>query len=153
MASIAVKTFQVEIMIQLSQYPSHFINWSLINHIFLLTCFIYKNRCGLIVYETVTNQMTVEFKLLQVPLQPSIMNQSTRVHTITEAVKGPQIQNVKLYIKHVNRPNLMQKWWPYNNYISVLICSHKEGETPKLSFWNHLILDNKQTKWNECICS
>ena len=33
-------------------------------------------RCGMIVHETATHQMTVEFKLLQVPLQPSTMNQS-----------------------------------------------------------------------------
>ena len=61
----------------------------------------------MIVHETATQQMTVEFKLLQVPLWPSIMN---RVHTITEAVKGPEIKNVELYIKHDNRLNLMQKW-------------------------------------------
>ena len=43
----------------------------------------------MIVYETDTHQTTVEFKLLQ-------------VHTITEAVTDPEIQNVKLYIKHDN---------------------------------------------------
>ena len=53
----------------------------------------------MIVHETATHQVTVEFKLLQVPLWPSTMNQS---HTITEAVKGPEIQIVKLYIKHKN---------------------------------------------------
>ena len=55
----------------------------------------------MIVHETATHQMTVEFKLLQVPLWPSTMNQSF-FHTITEAVKGPKIQNVKQYIKHDN---------------------------------------------------
>ena len=32
-----------------------------------------------------------------------------------EAVNGPKIQNVKLYITNDNRPNLMQKWLTYNN--------------------------------------
>ena len=59
----------------------------------------------MIVHETATHQVTVKFKLLQVPLWPSTMN-----HTIKEAVKGPEIQNVKLYIKHNNQPNLKQKW-------------------------------------------
>ena len=37
----------------------------------------YKNRrCGKIVHETATDQVTLEFKLLQVPLLPSTMNQS-----------------------------------------------------------------------------
>ena len=40
----------------------------------------------MIVPETTTHQMTVEFKLLQVPLWPSTMN-----HIITDAVKGPEI--------------------------------------------------------------
>ena len=68
----------------------------------------YKNRrIRMIVHESATHQMTVEFKLIQAPLRPSTR---TRVHTITEAVKGPEIRNVKLYIKHDNRPNLRQKW-------------------------------------------
>ena len=52
----------------------------------------------MIVHETAAHQMTVKFKLLQVLLRPSTMNQSP--YTITEAVKGPEKQNVKLYIKH-----------------------------------------------------
>ena len=36
-------------------------------------------------------------------------NEPARVHTITEAVKGPEMQIVKIYIKHDNRPNLKQK--------------------------------------------
>ena len=37
----------------------------------------YKNmRCGMIVHDTATHQSTLEFKLLQVPLWPSIMNQN-----------------------------------------------------------------------------
>ena len=52
-----------------------------------------------------SNQMTVEFKLLQVPLWPSTINQSP-YHN--RKVKGPEIQNVKLYIKHDNRPNPMK---------------------------------------------
>ena len=32
------------------------------------------------------------------------------VNSITEAVKGPEIQNVKLFIKYHNRPNVMQQW-------------------------------------------
>ena len=49
--------------------------------------------------------MTVEFKFLQVPLWPSTIIQSP-YH------KGscPEIQIVKLYIKHDKRPNLKQKW-------------------------------------------
>ena len=36
---------------------------------------LYKNRrCGMIVHETATHQMPIEFKLLQVPVRPSIMN-------------------------------------------------------------------------------
>ena len=62
----------------------------------------------MIVHETATHQMAVEFKLLQVPLWPSTMNPSP--YHITDAVKGPEIQNVKLYIKHDNRPDTMQIW-------------------------------------------
>ena len=50
----------------------------------------------MIVHETVTHQMTVKLKLLQVPLRPSTMHQSP----IMEAVKG-QIQNGKLIITHL----------------------------------------------------
>ena len=50
----------------------------------------------MIVHETATHQMTVKFKLLHVPYDPQ---QRTRVHTITEAVKGPEMQNVKQCIK------------------------------------------------------
>ena len=42
----------------------------------------------MIVDETAIHQITVEFKLIQVLLQPSIMNY--RFHSITDAVKGPQ---------------------------------------------------------------
>ena len=56
----------------------------------------------MIVHETAINQMTVEIKVQQIPLQSSITNRSHG--TITEAVKGPK--NVKLFIKHENRPNL-----------------------------------------------
>ena len=48
----------------------------------------------MIVHETATHPVTVEYKHLQVLLRPSTMNQSP---SITEAVKGPEIQNVKLY--------------------------------------------------------
>ena len=49
----------------------------------------YKNfRCGMFVHETAIHQMTVKFKLLQVPLQPSIMNMSL-YHIRT--IKGPKI--------------------------------------------------------------
>ena len=58
----------------------------------------------MIVHETAIHQMTVKSKLLEVPLQPSTMN-----HAITEAVKGPEIPNVKLFIRHNNRPNLLKK--------------------------------------------
>ena len=47
--------------------------------------FSYLNRrCGMIVHEPAIHQMTVELKLLQVPLGPSVMNQVN-----TEAVKRP----------------------------------------------------------------
>ena len=55
----------------------------------------------MIVNKTAMHQMIVESKLQQVPLWPSTMNQSY-FHTITEAVKGPEIQNVKQYMKHDN---------------------------------------------------
>ena len=45
----------------------------------------------MIVNETDIQQMTVEFKLLQVPLWLFIMNNG--VHTITGAVKGPKNTN------------------------------------------------------------
>ena len=51
----------------------------------------------MIVHETAIHQMTVESKLPQ-------------VQTITEAVKSPEIQNVKLFIKHDNRLHLLKKW-------------------------------------------
>ena len=45
----------------------------------------------MIVHETSIHQMTLEFKLLQVSLQPSIMKQ---MPIITEAVNGPETKNV-----------------------------------------------------------
>ena len=57
----------------------------------------------MIVHETATHQMTVEFKLLQDKLWPSTMIQSS-YHT--GSCKRPEIQNVKLYIKHDNRPKI-----------------------------------------------
>ena len=57
----------------------------------------------MIVHKTETHQMTVEFKLSHNALQ-----QWTRFHTITEDVRGAEIQNVKLYLKQDNRPNLLQ---------------------------------------------
>ena len=63
------------------------------------------------VYETATHQMTVEFKLLQDPLWPLTMNRSS----YHNAVKGPKIQNVKLFIKHDSRPDLMQTLCTYSN--------------------------------------
>ena len=57
----------------------------------------------MIVHGTAAHQITVDF--LQVLLRPSTMN-----HTITETVKGPEIQNGNLYIIHDNRPNIMQKF-------------------------------------------
>ena len=59
----------------------------------------------MIVNETAINQITVEIKLLQVPFQPSL--EWTRVHAITE--NGPKLQNVKLFIKHDNQPNVLKK--------------------------------------------
>lgn len=47
----------------------------------------------MIVYETGINQTTVEIKHLHVSLRPSIMNRS---HTISDTLKCPKIQNVKL---------------------------------------------------------
>ena len=61
----------------------------------------------MIVHEIATHQVTAEFKLLQVPLWSSTMNQSP-YHN--ESCNSPEIQNVKLYIKQNNRPNLKQKW-------------------------------------------
>ena len=57
----------------------------------------------MIVHETATHIMNFNFYRSHYGLQ-----QLTRVHIITEAVKGPEIQIVKLYIKHDNRPNLMK---------------------------------------------
>ena len=59
------------------------------------------------VHETVIHQMIVESLLLQGPLRPPTMNQRQR----HKAVKGPEKQNVKLFMKHDNRPNLLKKWW------------------------------------------
>ena len=82
-----------------------------------------KNRkCGMIVHETATRKIAVEldFYRSQYGLQ-----QWTRVLIITEAVKSPEIQNVKLYIKHNNRPNLMQKRvvllieWPHHDVLLI----------------------------------
>ena len=56
----------------------------------------------MIIHGIAIHQITVEIKLLQVPLRLSIMNQSP-YHN--KAVKGPKIQNVKLFIKHENRPS------------------------------------------------
>ena len=66
----------------------------------------------MIVPETATHQTTVEFKLLQVPLRPSIINQSPYHNG---SCKKPRNKNVKLYIKHDNRPNLLQTWWTNND--------------------------------------
>ena len=62
----------------------------------------HKNkRSVMIVHETVVYQMTVQLIFQQVILRPSIMNQSP--------YRGPEIQNVKLFIKHDSRPNLSNK--------------------------------------------
>ena len=67
----------------------------------------YKNRrCGMIIHETAIHQMTVKSKFLQVPLQPTTMNQSPH-HNI--GCKDYGIQNVKLFIKHDSYPNLLKK--------------------------------------------
>ena len=60
----------------------------------------------MIVHETATHQVTVGFKLLHVPLQPSTMDQSPHHNG---SCKSPEIQIVKQFIKHDNRPNLKQK--------------------------------------------
>ena len=57
----------------------------------------------MIVHETAIHQVTVEFKLLQVSIRPSTMNQSPYHNG---SCKGPEIQ----IVKHDNRPNLKQKW-------------------------------------------
>ena len=67
----------------------------------------------MIVHETANHQMTVKFKFLQLPLRTSIMNQSPYI--LTGAVKDPEVQNVKLFIKHDNRLHLLKKWWTNKN--------------------------------------
>ena len=54
----------------------------------------------MLVHETANHQMAVKFKLLQVPLQPSTMNQ---VHIITEAVK----ENAKCETIHKTRQSTL----------------------------------------------
>ena len=63
----------------------------------------------MIAHKRATHQMTVEFKFLQVSLRPSTMNTSPYHNGSCKTVKGPEIQNLKLNIKHDNRPKLMQK--------------------------------------------
>ena len=53
----------------------------------------------MVVHGTAVHQMTVQFKLLQFQLRPSIVNQDPNV-------KDPEIQNVKLFRKNDNRPIL-----------------------------------------------
>ena len=65
----------------------------------------FNRRCGMIVYQRAIHQMKVKFKLLQVPLQPSIMNQSLYHNG---SCKRPQNTNVKLFTKHDNRSNLLK---------------------------------------------
>ena len=62
----------------------------------------------MIVNETVIQQMTVESKLQQIPLQLSTMNRSLHHKG---SCKGSKIQNVKLFINHDNRTNLLKKKW------------------------------------------
>ena len=54
----------------------------------------------MIVHEIAIHYMTVESKLLHVPLQPSTMDHSPHHNG---SCKSPEIQNVKLFIKHDNR--------------------------------------------------
>ena len=62
----------------------------------------------MIVHETAIHQMTVELKLLQIPLRPPTLNQCPYHNG---SCKDLEIQNVKQYIKHDDiRPNLMIKW-------------------------------------------
>ena len=68
----------------------------------------YKNRSGgMIVHETAIHQMKVQFKLLQVPLWPSTMNQSPHHN---RSCKSSEIQIVNLFIKHDNQPNLLKNF-------------------------------------------
>ena len=55
----------------------------------------YKNRRGgIIVHETATYQMTVELKLLQVPLRPSTMNKSPCILYYQNIIKKYVQQNL-----------------------------------------------------------
>ena len=60
----------------------------------------------MIVYEIAIHKMTVESERLQVPLQPSTIKQSPHRK---EAGKCPELQNVKLFIKHDNGHKLLKK--------------------------------------------
>ena len=51
----------------------------------------------MIVHETAIHQMTVEIKLLQLPLQSSIM---TRVYTTKEAIKAKKTKQTKCETIH-----------------------------------------------------
>ena len=42
------------------------------------------------------------------------LQQLIRVHIVTEAIKGPKIQNEKLIIKHDNWPNLLKTYFKIN---------------------------------------
>ena len=65
----------------------------------------------MIVFDTGIHQMTFEFKLIQVTLRPSTMNQSSHFN---ESYKRPEIPNLKILIKHDNRPNLLKILNKYN---------------------------------------
>ena len=63
---------------------------------------VYKNRrCDMIVHQP------KDSRILTATCPITVLN--NEVHTITEAVKENEKQNVKLFIKHDNRPNLLKK--------------------------------------------
>ena len=57
-------------------------------------------------HETAIHKVTVELKLQQVPLQPSIMNLG-RYHNVS-CKRPSKYKNLKLYIKHDHRPDLLK---------------------------------------------
>ena len=105
---------------------------SFISKLFDLKINNIKIVCGKIVHETATHQMTVEFKLIQVPLRPSTMNQS-QYHN--GSCKRPR--NTKCETTH-NRPNLFQKQWTNNNKWLI-----KQRKTTGINF---------DRKWHACAC-
>ena len=73
------------------------------------------------------------------------LQQWTRVHTLTEAVKGPEMQIVKLYIKRNNQPHQMQKCKFVKNMIIYVLTMYF-----KILFLVILLVKTKILSENNC---